>query len=365
MTLRYKQGAAQLASIRYGNPSLGLRVIVVSGSSGKTTTAALITGLLREAGHKVELFVNRKVTFTEGVQQPREYQKPMQLQRLFREARRDGASIVVLEAPAALIESEVLSAVSIDTVVVTAMDTPYEQCVEKLLRYGANYVVLPFTSRSMSTNRLAVAEHQIITFGTDHEADAMIGIARLFRKGTEVHVTIDHQTNFTLASYLIGGLNARNVTAAIATAYVLGADTNLFEEGVAGVEQVEGNYQYVDEEAVYTLVIDSARQPESVKEVVKSARTLTKRRLTVVIDGVEMNDELLEALKSQADRLIITTADTTIRIGVELANDAKHAIEVALRGARKDDTVLLVGPAFAQHEADGRLYGEELISRHE
>jgi|GEM_PF-673212 len=365
LSVRYKQGAAKLASIRHGNPTFGLRVIVVSGTSGKTTTAALIAGLLREAGHKVELLVNRQVTFTDGVQQSSEYRTPMQLQRLFQQAKKHGATFVVVEASAALIETEALWAVPLDTVVVTAVEPPYEACVDRLLQYDANYAVLSHMGRTRRTNHMAIAEHQIITFGTDHDADAMIGLARLYRKGTEVHVTIDHQTNFTLATYLVGSLNARNVAAAIATAYVLGADTKIFEEGVAGVEQVEGNYQYVDEQEVYTVVIDGAQQPSSLREVVKSARSLTKRRLTVVVDGIEIDDELLESLKNQTDRLIITASDTTVRIGVEIANDAKHAIEIARRGARKDDTVLLVGPAFAMREADGRLYGEELIEPHD
>lgn len=362
---RYKRGVAKLAGLRQGNPAFALRVIVVSGAAGKTTTASLIAGLLREAGHTVDLLVNREVTFTSGVQAPTEFQKPNQLQKQLRQSRKNGVEFVVLEVSDTLLNSEILSAIPLDTVVVTTVNDAYETCIEKLLGYGANYAVLPHSTKAQRANHMAIADHQIITFGNDHDADAMIGPARLYRKGTEVHVTIDHQTNFTLASYLIGSLNARNVTAAIATAYVLGADTKTFEEGVAGVEQVEGNYQYVDEDEIYTVVIDGATQPSSLQEVVKSARALTKRRLTVVVDGIEIDDELLESLKNQSDRLIITAVDTTVRIGVEIANDAKHAIEIARRGARKDDTVLLVGPAFAVHEANGRLYGEELIEPHE
>jgi UDP-N-acetylmuramyl tripeptide synthase len=236
--------------------------------------------------------------------------------------------------------------------------------VEKLLGYGANYAVLPHEARADQANHLAIAEHQIISFGTDHEAEATIGVARLYRKGTEVHVTIDHQTNFTLASYLVGSLNARNVAAAIATAYVLGADTKTFEEGVAGVELVEGNYQYVDQDTVYTVAVDGARYDESLKEVVKSARALTKRRLTVVIDGIIATDDTLEDVKSHADRVIITTGDDSVRIGVEIAHDQKHAVEIALRGARKDDTVLFVGPAFAAATAHNKLWAEELLEHH-
>lgn len=362
--VRYKRGVAKLASVRHGNPALGLRVIAVAGAAGKTTTAALIAGLLRESGHRVELLVNRQVTLMDGVQGPTEYAKPVQLQRILRRAHKNNVAYVVIEVSQALLESEALSAIALEAVVVTVVYPGYEQSVEQFLSYGTNYAVLPHEHRAERANHLAIAEHQIISFGVDHEADATIGVSRLYRKGTEVHVTIDNQTNFTLSSYLIGSLNARNVAAAIATAYVLGADTATFEEGVARVETATGNYQYIEQGAVYTLVIDGARHGESLKEVVKSARALTKRRLVVVIDGITVSSAVLEAVKANADRVIVTADEDTVRIGVEIANDVKHAVEIALRGARKDDTVLLVGPTFTRAVAGGQLYGETLAEIH-
>ena len=45
-----------MISLRYGNPARGLRIIAVTGTNGKTTTACYINEILKEAGFKTALF---------------------------------------------------------------------------------------------------------------------------------------------------------------------------------------------------------------------------------------------------------------------------------------------------------------------
>ena len=46
----------KMISLRYGNPARGLRIIAVTGTNGKTTTACYINEILKEAGFKTALF---------------------------------------------------------------------------------------------------------------------------------------------------------------------------------------------------------------------------------------------------------------------------------------------------------------------
>ena len=52
----YRKGRVKLVSARYGNPSKHLRVIAVTGTNGKTTTACYINEILKEAKFKTAMF---------------------------------------------------------------------------------------------------------------------------------------------------------------------------------------------------------------------------------------------------------------------------------------------------------------------
>jgi len=50
---RVREALAQVASAFYGDPSLSLTLIGLTGTNGKTTTSYLLESILSEAGHKV------------------------------------------------------------------------------------------------------------------------------------------------------------------------------------------------------------------------------------------------------------------------------------------------------------------------
>ena len=52
----YRVARTKMISLRYGNPARGLRIIAVTGTNGKTTTACYINEILKEAGFKTALF---------------------------------------------------------------------------------------------------------------------------------------------------------------------------------------------------------------------------------------------------------------------------------------------------------------------
>ena len=52
----YRITRTKMVSLRYGNPARGLRIIAVTGTNGKTTTACYINEILKEAGFKTALF---------------------------------------------------------------------------------------------------------------------------------------------------------------------------------------------------------------------------------------------------------------------------------------------------------------------
>lgn len=95
-----REALGQLSSLWYGDPSKKLRVIGVTGTDGKTTTANLIYWILRKGGHKVGLIstLGAKIsskTFDTGLHVTNP--DPLSLQSLLSRMLNAGCAFAVLE----------------------------------------------------------------------------------------------------------------------------------------------------------------------------------------------------------------------------------------------------------------------------
>ncbi|NCU37980.1 hypothetical protein EOL96_02905 [Candidatus Saccharibacteria bacterium] len=327
---------SKLASLRYGRRAHTVKIVAVTGTYGKSTVVRLIAELLRESGAKV-------VEMIAGDGAPRSFETdPFLLHKRLADASKQGYDYVILEVHAALVASRVIPSLQIDTLVATSKSPElFALSARPITRF-----VLPFGCDTPK----GVAHHNIITFGTDDASDMRIVSHTLYRRGIEVSLLIDQHTELDVASYLVGEVNAQNVAAALATVYVLGVDVARFAEGVARVERIEGNYDYVMSNTPYHVAIDRGGHMSSLMQVLGSARQLAKRRLIVALDSpVDTPD--VEELKKLVDRLIVV--GDTPSADVDNAVDHEEAAFVASRGAKLDDLVLLIGQRFAQYDDRG------------
>jgi UDP-N-acetylmuramoyl-L-alanyl-D-glutamate--2,6-diaminopimelate ligase len=326
----YRRGRAKFISARYGNPAETVRVIAIAGPYGKTTTALILGELLKEAGRTVALCVGNDTD---------EIDFASLLQQDLKKAKRQNTEFFILEATPELLASGALSGIVLDTVVVTGEN----DVVDDLLKQVVNYAVVPDDHQA---GALAIAEHQIISFGESETAEAKVDKITLYRLGTEVKMTIDHHTELAASTHLIGRANAYNLVAAIAAAYVLGVALDTVEEGAARLEAMAGSYEYSKGGQVYTLVKDRATKNRSIELVVESAKQLSKRRLIVGLEMQNADDEVISKVKKLADRLILVSTGEANLPGVEVVKTVEEGMLLAQRAAKKDDTVLLVGPHF-------------------
>ena len=328
---------SKIASLRYGRGSQSAKIIAVTGAHGKSTVVKLIAEVLREGGLKVVEMVaasDAEHSFETD---------PFLLHRRLVDVSRQGYDYVVLEVHAALVASQAIPTVTIDTLVATG-DSP------ELAAFSAVPVrraVLPCGLQPPA----GVEHHNLMTYGTQDDADMKIVARQLYRKGTELSLVIDQHTELEVASYLVGEANAINIATALATAYVIGVDIAKFAEGLARVERVMGNYDYLATGAPYAVAVDRGGTLEALPTLLESARQLAKRRLIVALD-MPLTTEELARLYKHTDRLI-AVADTT-PVEVDQAADHEEAAFVAVRGAKRDDLVLLVGPRYAVYNEQGR-----------
>jgi UDP-N-acetylmuramyl tripeptide synthase len=322
----------KITAMRYGNPARSIEIIVVAGPYVKTTVIRLLAGILRG--------VNKKVSTMAGdASMPYDTSVNEFFNQLMA-ARREGSQCVIIEATDIVLQLGVLEALDIDTLIITGEF----QSTGRLLKLAPRHVVGPSSLRIPAG---LVEQSRHISFGDDEVAEAKLTSTKLYRKGTEVAITIDHQTKLDLASPLLGYANAWNLVIATTAAYVLGIDISTVQESIADIEPAHKNFTRQITNRPFSIFVDRATSSLSIDLAVTSARTLTKRRLLVVSSARDMDESLIEVLHRAADRTFIVGSDQKVLPdGVDVEPTTKQALSRAMRAGKQDDIVLLLGTSF-------------------
>lgn len=390
----YRKSRVKLVSAKYGNPARSLRVIAVTGTNGKTTTLNYINEILKEAGYKTAMFstalievageakindLNATVATTERMQQ------------FFRDAKRAAVDFVVLEITSHALDQHKLASVPIEAAVMTNLTQDhldyhktmehYAKAKAKLFASNPKFIVLNRDDEWFDFFNQYHPTAQKITYGQHDDAEARIDYVKLYKKGSEATVVIDHQTKLELATALPGKYNVYNMTAAAATAYLIGVSLKDIIEGIANLEGVPGRFERVVEGLGYDVIVDYAHTPDALEKLLEAARAVTKNRVILVFGATGDRDKakrpiMGEIAARQADRIILTDEESynedpegireQVRTGIETAGgsgklteiaDRREAIEKALSIAKKNDTILITGMG---HEQFRIVNGERL-----
>lgn len=390
----YRRGRVRLVALKYGNPANSLRVIAVTGTNGKTTTINYINEILKEAGHKTAMFSTALIEVA-GDTQLNDLNATVgtteRMQEFFRDAKRAEVDYVVLEITSHALQQHKLDGVPIEVAVMTnltqdhldyhkTMDE-YAAAKAKLFQREPKFIVLNRDDAWYDYYSQFPASAQKITYGKHQEAEAKIEYTKLYKKGSEATIVIDHQTKLELATALPGTFNIYNMTAAASAAYLLGIKLEDIIEGVANLEGVPGRFERVVEGLGYDVIVDYAHTPDALEQLLQAAKEVAKNRTILVFGATGDRDKTKRPIMGEiaarlADRIILTDDESysedpqairdQVRDGIETAGatakltevpDRREAIEKALSIAKKDDIVLITGMG---HEQFRIVNGERL-----
>lgn len=376
----YRKRRVKLLTARYGNPAKHLRVIAVTGTNGKTTTVSFLNEILKEAGYKTAMFSTAEVEIA-GVKHVNDLNRTValtgDLMRFYRDAKRARVDFVLIEATSHALQQHKLSTTPIEMAIMTNLTQDhldyhktmegYAEAKSILFKMKPKYIVLNRDDSWFEYYDVFPAGYQKITYGQSSEAEARIDNVKLYRKGTEVTMTIDHQTKLELATALPGEYNAYNLAAAVSAAYLLNVGIKDIVEGVANLEGIPGRFDRIEEDQPFDVIVDYAHTPDGYEKLLDTAKKITKNRVILVFGSCGDRDKakrpiMGEIAARKADRIFLTDEESynedpqqirdQIFAGIEQAGgaaktmeiaDRKEAIKKALSVATKGDTVLITG----------------------
>lgn len=344
-----------VAAMIHGDPSAELLCVGITGTNGKTTTAALIGSILRADGRNVEV-----IGTLSGV---RTTPEATDLQRELAALRRRGCDALVMEVSSHGLAQHRVDGMHFDVAVFTNLGRDhldFHETMEEYFRAKARLFEPSFSTRGVVD--LDDAYGQLLRDASDIP---MTG----FRLADGDPVVTAAPIEFTwrgrrVRMSLAGRFNLANALAAATTASVLGVDDDTIRAGLEAADPVPGRFEVVPTASGVTVVVDFAHTPDGIRAVIEAARGVAGPNRVLLVFGAGGDRDpskrpLMGEAAEQADVVVVTNdnprsedpeaiAEAIIagmtapdRVIVEL--DRTRAIAIALDRAEPGDVVVIAG----------------------
>jgi len=272
----------------YGDPTATLKVVGITGTNGKTTTAFLTRALLEGAGMPTGLLGTVK-SVVGGVEHPvvRTTPEAFDLQRTFREMLDAGDVACAMEISSHALQLKRADGIHVRAAVFTNLNqdhldfhpTMEDYFQAKRLLFTSPLTDVRIVNLDDAYGRRLAEEFDAVTFAIDRDADYRAVDVEM--DGSFTAVTPDG--SFPARVPLPGRFNVMNALAAWAAARALGAPADGLAASLASAETAPGRFQPVSAGQPFQVVVDYAHKPGALEQVLLAARELATGRVIVVV----------------------------------------------------------------------------------
>ena len=364
---------APFAARFWGDPTGELRVVGVTGTNGKTTTAFLIREVLEAAGVQCGLLGTVRQVVG-GVEEEVERTTPeaIDLRATFRRMLEAGDRACVMEVSSHALALHRADAIHFEVALFTNLTQDhldfhrdmedYFQAKRLLFEIGPRATIVNVDD---SYGRRLAEEFDCTTFSAEGvNADFAAQDVSFDAAGAAFRVG-----ETAVRTRLPGHFNVANALGAFAAASALGVSPEVAAEGLGRAGRVPGRFEPVDEGQPFAVLVDYAHTPDSLENVLRAARRLTEGHLITVFGAGGDRDRDKRPKMGRAGAglsdLAIVTSDNPrsedpgaivaeVVAGIENGSayevepDRHAAIALALGQAKPGDTVVIAGKGHEQ-----------------
>ena len=369
---------AHIYAAWYGHPAEKLTMIGITGSKGKTTTAHMITGILKTAGRSVGSIGTNGVAYgdvsRELANTTPDYDE---LQMLLRAMLDDGCDTCVLEVSSQAVKKHRVEGIPFDVGIWMNIQTgdhvgpnehetfeDYFACKAQLLRQSKTALV--HADDPYAPELLETIKKPAVLFGAGEDADYRAsGIEGVFDEESRtpgIAFTASKKGSAEEERFFVnlpGDFNTWNALAAIAAADILGAPVSAMKKALANVH-IKGRDDMVYR-GRFQVCVDFAHNGESTWAHLRAMREYRPKRLICIFgpDGNRSMGRRLgmgEAAGTLADLAIVTSGHNRW----ETFEQILHDTEIGLKKAPYPNYIAIKDRAEAirwalEHAEDGDL----------
>lgn len=371
-----RKAYAQVCQNRFLRPMEGMKFIAVVGTNGKTSTAHYIDSVLTFAGVKTGLIgTEGHYILGEKVGQSLTTPDPYELNELFFKMRTRGVDVVIAEVSAHAIYLEKLGDLKADVAILTNVSQDHLDYFKDFSNYqsvkmsyfengNAKTAIINVDDESgrILLSRLEGRKDiKTVSYGLYNPADCFAVNVVEDIDGVKFVANLNDEI-IDVKSSLFGEFNVYNLLGAMSVARELGIDGETIMHAVRKVKAVKGRFSVLHTEKG-TIIVDFAHTPEGLKNLLSTARTITKSRLITLFGCGGERDKTKRAamgkIASKYSDYIILTSDNPrsedafdiirqIEWGVTIKDvkcivDRPEAVRFALSEMEEGDTLVLAG----------------------
>jgi UDP-N-acetylmuramoyl-L-alanyl-D-glutamate--2,6-diaminopimelate ligase len=392
-----RKAAAAAAGAAFGNPSRELRMIGITGTNGKSTTAGILRHLLDRRDARSASIGTLGVLFgseAEAVPGGAELTTPgpVELQRVLRELVNRGVKTVAMEVSSHSLDQRRIDGLTFDAAVFTNLTRDhldYHHTMEAYFAAKARLMeyVKPGGSAAINIDdenwRALPDSRKKIFFGVSERAEVRGTDVVFSPSGSEWNLN-HHGESVHVSLPLIGDVNVHNALGAAAVGISFGLTLQEIADALAELPQVPGRLEVISHQP--TVLRDYAHTPDAIERALAAVRPFTSGRLILVFGCGGDRDrgkraEMGKAAEEGADLVIITNDNPRTEDPEQILDDIeegmtpgghvrivkrKAAIQRALDESRDGDVVLLAGKGHETYQIIGTTklpFDEKVIVR--
>lgn len=371
-----------LASQWYGNPSRQLKLVGVTGTNGKTTTATLIYEMARLEGHKAGLLSTVcNYIDTEAVPAEHTTPDPLTLNMLLRRMVDAGCKYAAMEVSSHAAHQHRIAGLHFTGGIFTNLTRDhldYHKTVEAYLQAKKSFFdTLPRNAFALTNIDDSVGNVMLqntvaakYTYSLREQADFTGRVVESRLDGTLIAFNgSDVEVLFT------GRFNAYNLTAVYGASILLGWDKERVLVEMSRLVPVAGRFQAFRSGKGVTAIVDYAHTPDAIVNVLSAIRDVVGARGTIItVVGAGGNRDkgkrpiMAREAALRSDRLILTSDNPRDEDPAEIIHDMeegldarakamtlsitdrREAIRTAVALAKYGDVILIAGKGHEDYQ---------------
>ncbi len=370
-----------IAANFYDNPSEKLKLVGVTGTNGKTTTTTLLYQLFRKSGNRVGLLstVKNKIN-DEEISATHTTPDSVQLNALLARMVDEGCNYCFMEVSSHAISQKRIAGLKFTGGVFTNLThdhLDYHKTFEAYLKAKKTFFdglsndafALTNTDDKNGKVMLQNSHARKFTYSLKTLSDYKCKLIENHFEGL-----ILNMDGHEVLCRLVGSFNAYNLTAAYATAVLLGEDKLQVLTQLSNLDPVEGRFDYLTSKKKIVGVVDYAHTPDALENVLKTIHDVSGQGKVITVVGCggdrdstkrpvmariacEMSDKVIltsDNPRSEDPGEIIRAMEKGIALGEARKAlsivDRKEAIKTAVSIAQPGDVILIAGKGHEKYQ---------------
>ena len=377
-----EEAVGPVATVFYGEPSLKLKLVGVTGTNGKTTIATLLYNMFRKFGHKCGL-LSTVCNYIEGEAVPADHTTPdpIELNKLLHQMVEAGCEYAFMECSSHAIAQKRIGGLTFAGGLFTNLTRDHLDYHKTFENYrdakkaffdGLSKDAFAITNADDKNGAVMVqnCKAKVKTYSTRSMADFRARIIECHFEG--MYLEIDGRE---VGVQFIGKFNVSNLLAVYGAAVMLGKHPEDILLVMSTLKSVSGRLEPIHSPEGYTAIVDYAHTPDALENVLKAIHeVLNGKGKVITVCGAGGNRDkgkrpiMAQEAVRQSDRVIITSDNPRFEEPQDIINDMlaglnsqqmkkvvsivdrKEAIRTACMLAQKGDVILIAGKGHEDYQ---------------